>query len=52
MQDTLQSVDLNSVESLASKANSFNINKLQAVMCIAASATVSISLIAWAFKTF
>jgi hypothetical protein len=31
---------------------SFNFNKLQAVACIAGSAAISTSLIAWAFSTF
>lgn len=35
----------------AAKSN-FNYNKLQAAMCMALSAAVSISTIAWAIKTF
>jgi hypothetical protein len=31
---------------------SFNYNKLQAVVCIVSSSIVSIALIAWAVKTF
>ncbi|MGZ5790340.1 MAG: hypothetical protein ACXWJF_12900 [Burkholderiaceae bacterium] len=34
------------------KTAAFNFNKLQAVFCIAASATVSIALIVWAIKAF
>lgn len=32
--------------------NSFNYNKLQAVLCIAASALLSSALIAWAIRSF
>jgi hypothetical protein len=34
------------------KAPRFNFNKLQAVLCMAASAAVSIGLIIWAVKSF
>jgi hypothetical protein len=34
------------------KTGVFNFNKLQAALCIAASATVSIALIVWAIKAF
>lgn len=32
--------------------NSFNYNKLQAVLCIAASALISSALIVWGIRTF
>ncbi len=34
------------------KPGAFNFNKLQAVVCMAASAAVSIALITWAIKAF
>jgi hypothetical protein len=34
------------------KPGSFNFNKLQAVVCMAVSAAVTIALIAWAIKAF
>jgi hypothetical protein len=34
------------------KPGAFNFNKLQAVVCMIASAGVSIALIAWAVKSF
>lgn len=34
------------------KPGSFNFNKLQAVICMAVSAAVSIALIVWAIKAF
>lgn len=34
------------------KPGAFNFNKLQAVVCMAASAAVSIALITWAIKSF
>jgi hypothetical protein len=34
------------------KPGSFNFNKLQAVVCMAASAAVTIALIVWVSKTF
>lgn len=34
------------------KPGAFNFNKLQAVLCMVASAVVSIALIAWAAKAF
>jgi hypothetical protein len=34
------------------KPGAFNFNKLQAVLCMAASAAISIALIVWAIKAF
>lgn len=48
MQETIDEVALDSVE----VKTSFNYNKLQAVICMAASAAVSVGLIMWAVKSF
>ncbi len=53
MQKAIQHVaDLDAVEQSQKHVRSFNIHKLQAVLCIAASAFVSVALIAWAIKSF
>ncbi|MBI1892315.1 MAG: hypothetical protein HYS18_16850 [Burkholderiales bacterium] len=48
MQETIEEVTIDSVE----VEKGFNYNKLQAVICIALSAVVSVGLILWAVKTF
>ncbi|SNT11535.1 hypothetical protein SAMN06265795_11472 [Noviherbaspirillum humi] len=43
---------ISNAEALNHDAKGFNFAKLQAVLCMAASAAVSISLLVWACKSF
>lgn len=53
MQDTIQpAVDFAPSENtIKAQARNFNFNKLQAVLCMAASAAVSVALIVWAINS-